>query len=178
MDFSRIFITVGTTEFTELINRIDICDFVEAIRNVNCQHLVIQIGRGRQPVNLPRLCEENGIHCTIYQFKPNLTEDMSSASLIISHCGAGSIIEAMSLRKPLIVVVNSTLQGNHQTELSEALASDGYCISTTPDSLVGDIKRIATSSFSSPKPFCKTFPQPDLDVFPAFVDEIFDFKSD
>ena len=45
---------------------------------------------------------------------------MKRADMIISHCGAGSVLEAISLRKFLIVVVNSTLQGNHQTELADA----------------------------------------------------------
>jgi len=36
---------------------------------------------------------------------------MNKSSLIISHCGAGSILEALEMEKPLIVVVNDTLQG-------------------------------------------------------------------
>ena len=37
---------------------------------------------------------------------------MNKSSLIISHCGAGSILEALEMEKPLIVVVNDSLQGS------------------------------------------------------------------
>ena len=70
---------------------------------------------------------------------------MKSADLIISHCGAGSILEALGLTKPLIVVVNTTLQGNHQAELSDALSAEGYCHATTPSQLISLLKAIGES---------------------------------
>lgn len=175
MNLNTIFVTVGTTEFSELIAHIDQQEFVDAIFKQNCKSLMIQIGRGSYPDQLQRLCKERGISCTIYRFKPTLTEDMSAADLIISHCGAGSIIEAMNMKKPLIVVVNSTLQGNHQTELSDALATGGYCMSTTPESLAKDVTRIVQRESSGF--MFKPFPEADLDAFPALVDEIFGFSQ-
>lgn len=46
--------------------------------------------------------------------------------------GAGTVIETLSAGKPLIVVVNDTLMGNHQTELADRLAKDGVLLSSTP----------------------------------------------
>ena len=43
---------------------------------------------------------------------------MRNASLIISHAGAGSIMEGLSLNKLMLVVINSSLMVNHQTELA------------------------------------------------------------
>ena len=46
--------------------------------------------------------------------------------------GAGCIMEALSLRKPLVVVINELLMDNHQTELARRLNSDGHLVYTTP----------------------------------------------
>jgi ribosomal protein L27 len=46
---------------------------------------------------------------------------MRSAALIISHAGAGSILEGMRLRAIMVVVVNDALMHNHQQELAGEL---------------------------------------------------------
>jgi len=63
------------------------------------------------PLILHDYCLKNNISCEIYQYKDTLKDDMLHSSLVISHCGAGSILEVLELGKPLIVVVNDTLQG-------------------------------------------------------------------
>lgn len=49
-----------------------------------------------------------------------------------THAGAGSILEALSLQKPLVVVINDQLMNNHQTELARQLHKDGHLLYTTP----------------------------------------------
>ncbi|KAA6392126.1 MAG: putative glycosyltransferase family 1 protein [Streblomastix strix] len=66
---------------------------------------------------------------------PSLADELQQADLIISHCGAGTILEALHLSKPLIVVVNDTLLHNHQTELANALHESGHLISASCNSL-------------------------------------------
>ena len=63
---------------------------------------------------------------------------MRNADLIVSHAGAGSIMEGLSIckernksvkgneYKKLVVVINDILMNNHQSELAEALDSRGY----------------------------------------------------
>ena len=42
--------------------------------------------------------------------------------------GSGSILDALRLEIPIIVVPNTSLLDNHQLELAEVLASQGYVI--------------------------------------------------
>lgn len=170
--YRTIFFTVGTTEFVELVEAIDNVTFVDVLITMGCQKLIVQIGRGVFPTILARLCEQKNIQYCCYRFKPDLLEDMQASNLIISHCGAGSILEAMNLRKPLIVVVNSSLQGNHQTELSDALAIEGHCLSTSPIHLRTILSQIVQGDLH-PESFTKPFPDAQLDIFPAAIDSMF-----
>jgi beta-1,4-N-acetylglucosaminyltransferase len=174
--FPAVFLTVGTTEFDELIAVLDqSTGFVDALVGVGCRRFTVQVGRGVFPEGLVRACEQRGIACECYRFKPDLVHDMHAADLVISHCGAGSILEAMTLRKPLIVAVNSTLQGNHQTELSDALAADGHCLSTTPRALPSVLARLAAHEVALDT-FCRPFPDARTDLFPAAVDKLLGFS--
>ena len=62
-----------------------------------------------------------------YRFKPSLSDEMERADIIISHAGAGTLLEALALscksqrRKAINAVINSTLMDNHQLELAEEL---------------------------------------------------------
>ena len=42
---------------------------------------------------------------------------MECADLVISHAGAGTCLEVLRLGKPLVVIVNKSLLGNHQVGL-------------------------------------------------------------
>ena len=54
--------------------------------------------------------------------------------------GAGSIIESLTLQKPLVVVVNQVLMNNHQTELAQQLHSEGYLLFTSHTYVVGSMQ--------------------------------------
>lgn len=108
----------------------------------------------------------NTLSYEIYPFKHSLQEDMKQAHLILSHAGAGSIMEGLAhcslynekllirhqdgtlsysssttssttLLKKLVVVINDHLMDNHQMELAEALSKRGYLIMlTSPNRLL------------------------------------------
>eukprot|EP00795_Rhopilema_esculentum_P001956 gene1956-17496_t len=54
--------------------------------------------------------------------------------------GAGSIIEVLKAKKPLIVVINEKLMDNHQFELAEAFQNMNYLYYCTCSSLEAVIK--------------------------------------
>lgn len=60
---------------------------------------------------------------------------MKAADLIIGHAGAGTALEVLKLRKPMIAVVNDKLMDNHQTELADRLHELGHLIKTVPSEL-------------------------------------------
>lgn len=44
----QVFVTVGTTDFDELIRVVDSEEFVLILVNLNCKKISIQIGRGKK----------------------------------------------------------------------------------------------------------------------------------
>lgn len=64
------------------------------------------------------------VHC--FPFKPSLLDDIGAADLIISHCGAGSILEILRHKKIGVGVVNNKLMDNHQMELAGAMRQGNY----------------------------------------------------
>lgn len=163
---ARIFITVGTTDFDTLIESIDCEEFLNLTVRLQCRHLVIQIGRGvLEPTYLPEVCADVGITLEVFRFKPTLKDDMTAADLVICHAGAGSITEALTLHKKVMVVVNESLMDNHQSELARAVVDKGYCFSTSPECLVVDL---AGADFSS----IVDYPPVDYSAFPKILDEL------
>ena len=46
--------------------------------------------------------------------------------------GSGSVLEALHLRKLLVVVPNASLMDNHQVEVAQALSDQGYLFQSSP----------------------------------------------
>jgi beta-1,4-N-acetylglucosaminyltransferase len=66
-----------------------------------------------------------------------------NADLVISHCGAGILLECLrSDHATCIAVVNDTLMGNHQSELADQLSDEGYIRASTPKNVLEDIIKI------------------------------------
>ncbi|CAE7374616.1 ALG13 [Symbiodinium pilosum] len=114
-------VTVGTTSFDDLVKAVDTEAFHEKAQALGFERLVVQFGRGS---HRPR---QLGLKTESFGLKPSLDEEMKSASLVISHAGAGSVIEALRERRRLLVVVNPVLMNNHQLELAEAMQKRGHC---------------------------------------------------
>lgn len=78
-----------------------------------------------------------GLEIHSFAFKPSLIPDLERANLVISHCGAGSILEILRHGKVAVGVINSSLMDNHQKELADIIHTEQLmAIAESPDNLV------------------------------------------
>mmetsp|Transcript_13707 Transcript_13707/g.15614 ORF Transcript_13707/g.15614 Transcript_13707/m.15614 type:complete len:192 (+) Transcript_13707:144-719(+) len=184
-----VFVTVGTTSFDALVKAVDSVEVQDILLQSGYQKLTIQIGRGSYtPNKLEGIKEQSSsdekrssqeslesyvkvgkLDCSYYRFKPSLEDDMSGADLIISHAGAGSIMESLRLKKALIVVINEALMDNHQSELGEAMQTINVAKCTNVDNLVKVLVQ------NKNQPLCKSlkaYPEADYNLFPTFLDGV------
>ena len=116
----------------------------------------------------------SGLICNMqveyFRFKDSIAEDIRRADLIISHAGAGSCLEALSAKKPLLVVINEDLMDNHQLELAQQLHEDGHVHYTTCTDLERTLQHMDCDTL-------KPFSQADSHNFTDFLDSIFGFEN-
>lgn len=142
--YSKIFVTVGTTQFEQLIDGLFTDDTLQVLKEIGCKQLTIQLGNGKEIAqsSIQLAQQKYGVNCEYYRLKATILNDIQNADLVISHAGAGSCIEVLNAKKPLLVVINETLMDNHQTELAEQLHKDGYllyCTTKTLDQLLSTV---------------------------------------
>eukprot|EP01095_Lingulamoeba_sp_RSL-Kostka_P011022 TRINITY_DN408_c0_g1_i2.p1 TRINITY_DN408_c0_g1~~TRINITY_DN408_c0_g1_i2.p1 ORF type:complete len:182 (-),score=39.99 TRINITY_DN408_c0_g1_i2:69-614(-) len=138
-----VFITVGSTQFVDLINEIDNENFLEIVENLGFNGVAVQYGTGSPPDNLISLINNNNdgnflIEC--FSKKPSIDQYVQKAALVISHGGSGTILECLRSKKKLIVVNNETLMHNHQTQLASKLENKNYLVFTTCSNLFQSIQ--------------------------------------
>jgi beta-1,4-N-acetylglucosaminyltransferase len=92
-----------------------------------------------------------------FDYKPCILNYIDSASIIISHAGAGTALDALRANKKLIVVPNESLLDNHQLELAKKLADEGYCLMASCSELEAVLEKI--NDFKPNK-----LPMPDKEV--------------
>lgn len=144
----KIFVTVGTTQFDELIQTILSPEILQALSLKGYNEIDLQIGRSSL---VPDCTPRNGFTSIEYfQLNPSISNYVELADLVISHAGAGSILDALEARKDLIVVMNECLMHNHQSELAEQLYKDGHLYCCTCNTLLDVIE---TMDFAKLKPF-------------------------
>ncbi len=128
-----IFVTVGTTDFDSLVQRMD------ELALCLGEKVICQIARGGYvPAN-----------CEWFRFAPSLDGYLNEARLVVSHGGLGSIMEVIRLGKPLVGVSNPDRHDLHQEDLLGTLEEGNYILwcrslSELPDG----IARAATMSFA------------------------------
>jgi beta-1,4-N-acetylglucosaminyltransferase len=128
-----IFVTVGTTDFDELIRRMD-----ELASELD-EEVISQIARGDYQ---PR-------HCRYFRFAPSIEDYLARARVVVSHGGLGSIMETIRLGKPLVGVSNPDRRDLHQDDLLGTLEARGHILwCRSLDDLKPSIERAATMRFT------------------------------
>ncbi|KAJ5295938.1 hypothetical protein PENANT_c001G04991 [Penicillium antarcticum] len=137
------FVTVGATaSFEKLIEQVLSPQFLETLAERRYTHLLIQYGKGGSEAFSSFANGKQSAHgLTIggFESKPSLDEELlmttkrgdQEKGLIISHAGTGSILAAMRIGTPLIVVPNPDLADNHQEELAQILQEQKYVVSSS-----------------------------------------------
>ena len=125
MTDKQLLITVGTTKFEKLIENIDKDDFYKMAIQHGFNKIIIQKGTGEYiPKNYTKY--EKDINVQVSTILKNFEKVIKSSELIISHGGAGIILESLRNKKKVIVCVNDLLMDNHQVELASSLDKEGY----------------------------------------------------
>ncbi|KAL4443110.1 hypothetical protein ABPG74_002177 [Tetrahymena malaccensis] len=120
-----IFATVGTTEFDELLTALVQPDMINLLAQHKFTKMVLQKGRGKFQM-IEDYIKKLPIEIELFDFKPTLTNEFQQADFVISHCGAGTLLEGLILKKKICAVVNSTLMDNHQEEILNKLLEQNY----------------------------------------------------
>ncbi|KAJ1448338.1 glycosyl transferase [Pelagophyceae sp. CCMP2097] len=153
----RVLVTVGTTRFDALVRAAAAPDVEAALVARGYTALRIQVGRGAAPASWgPEAAADDadaaagadgaatpGFRRSWFRFTPDLATEIVQAALVVSHAGAGSIMEALAARAPLVVVANDALMDNHQSELALELQASGHVVVATPKTLADAIRRVA-----------------------------------
>ena len=107
-----ILVAVGTTDFNALVKAVD-----ELSQSLS-EEVVIQIGGSSYEPQ----------HCEYFRFAPSLTPYYERASVVISHGGVGITTEVLQHGRLLVAVEDVNQPGQHQREILDALAQEGYLI--------------------------------------------------
>ncbi len=177
----QLLVTVGTTEFDQLIEMIDNESFLSLMQKFGFQRLLVQHGRGiysMKVLTAPLVAAKYGIEVLTMRFHDNLAEVIATCDLLIGHCGAGTILDTVSAGTALVVVINTTLQGNHQTELADMLEGQGQCKVTIPAKLLSCLQCAYEDNLLGKYQTQQKMQFPILqpDRFAIVVDEMFDFS--
>jgi len=147
MSDKTVFVTVGTTKFDDLITTVLSRAVLEALSARNYKRLILQIGNSSLELNCTARCGFRKIET--FGLSPSIREYMQLADLVISHAGAGSVLEALENHKHLIVVINDLLMDNHQVELAEQLYKDEHLYYCTCQNLLNVIQTMDLTKLKS-----------------------------
>ncbi|KAI4244899.1 MAG: hypothetical protein L6R40_002805 [Gallowayella cf. fulva] len=146
------FVTIGATAaFDQLLKAVLTSRFLQALHASGYTTLLLQYGKnGHGILNdfdaavAAGKATKHGIEISGFDFnKLGLGQEMWSVKaandrtegVVISHAGSGSILDALRIEVPLIVVPNTSLLHNHQVDLAEELAKQGYLVHGRLDDL-------------------------------------------
>ncbi|CAI7616533.1 unnamed protein product [Penicillium manginii] len=152
MSTRACFVTVGATaSFHKLIRQVLNEPFFAQLAKYQYTHLLVQYGTDGEKIwdefneNFPPGSKQlHGLNVTGFDFRPDLWRYMRVASkeedqrlgIIISHAGTGTILDALRLALPLIIVPNPDLADNHQEDLAMEMEQMKYAVRADIENLM------------------------------------------
>ena len=169
----QLLITVGTTNFDLLITALDTEEFYLLLEKHGFTKLIMQIGNTGSYT--PKAFENMSVklktlEVEVVKLVPKFEEVIKSSELVISHCGAGTILEGLKNKINLIIVINPTLMNNHQLELAEPLYKQNYILLVKNlKNILEELKGMLTGDFK-----LNSYPDFNYDVIPNLIYEMLD----
>jgi beta-1,4-N-acetylglucosaminyltransferase len=126
----KLFVTVGTTRFDDLVEQINSKEFLNTAILIGITRITLQ--HGNSPSFIIR---QKDVQLETLSFTDDPHQFIREADIVIGHCGSGTSLDV--LRGPichpkvnekgpiLILVPNETLMDNHQSELAHELEALG-----------------------------------------------------
>ena len=141
-------VTVGSTKFDALMRAIDCPEFFESLVALGIRDLIVQRGRSTYAFQ----CKAPSLLMhppTIVEYKAQLVNDIRRASLLITHAGAGTILEAVASQTVTLVVPNDLLMSNHQLQLAEGLAKERFVLYAYPKDVISTLQKMVVAAGAS-----------------------------
>ncbi|KAI1826107.1 hypothetical protein F4861DRAFT_537463 [Xylaria intraflava] len=154
------FVTIGATAgFRGLLEEIVSDEFLTALKLLSFTDLIVQCGPDLEyfgTIKPEDARKSYGVNITAFSYAPDLDKFFMQASrsedengkracgVIISHAGSGSIIGALEFDSKLVVVPNPGLMDNHQLEIAEEMAAQGFLVHATLGSVADAVTKIDT----------------------------------
>ena len=107
-----IFVSVGTTGFDELIQKVD------CLATYTGHEFIAQIGPG----------DYEPQHCEFFRYKPSVERYYHQADVIVSHGGLATVTEVLRLGKPLVSVEDHKQPDRHQQEILSIWAEQHFLL--------------------------------------------------
>jgi len=155
---ARVFVTVGTTEFDKLVQTVTSSELLGTLSARGYREMVLQVGSGR--TEPPSGLTGEGVTVEWFRSRPSIAAEIAAAALVIGHAGAGTCLETLRARRPLVVVTNLDLMDNHQSELAGRLAADGHLLQCTVQTLQATLQEMDLTQLkplppADPRPFAE-----------------------
>lgn len=164
MGLKKVFVTVGTTKFDKLIEELSKDEILDILHYLGYSFVQFQVGTGNHIEK-----SHSKVQVKYDKYFENFGEEIKCSDLVISHAGAGTCLEVLRQHKPLIVVINEDLMDNHQIELAQQLAKDGYLKCCTPNTLNETLLEKKFLQFNP-------YPKPDPNLFSRYLDKCMGFE--
>ena len=119
-----IFVTVGTTQFDDLIQAVD----QVAAENNFAEKYVCQIGAGNY---VPQ-------YCAYFRYAPSIEQQISKADLVITHGGA-TTLQLIKAGKRFVAIANTSLSDDHQSLFLRHLGKSAEIIWGRDPAQVGEL---------------------------------------